>query len=391
MKIGIITFHFAYNCGAVLQCVALCEKLEQMGHEVCVINYQPWYHKNRYMPLKNPFYNCAKRAARRTDNDNIVKQLMRGTKGFLATVYSWRHYPKLRKVDKYFREFNKNNLKETIIYRTYEQLVKNPPKCDLYISGSDQLWNAKLTEGKLDPAYLLDFGNKDVRKITYAMGVSLDNMQETFSSAKELLKKLDAISLREKECYEAINSLTENKVPMHVDVDPTFLLSKEEYDKYICKEELSAEPFIFTYTMMDKSREAVYEIATQMGKKMGIKVIDASANPKSPSNLLEEHRVCGPTQFLWYIKNAEYVVTNSFHGTAFSINMEKNFVTIPHSQTGYRVTEILDKLGLKKRYAYNTEDGMICFDEGADYQNSTKELEKLRQESVNYLELYTKK
>ena len=391
MKIGIITFHFAYNCGAVLQCVALCEKLEQMGHEVCVINYQPWYHKNRYMPLKNPFYNCAKRAARRGDNDNVVKQLMRGAKGFLATVYSWRHYPKLRKVDKYFQTFNKNSLNETRIYRTYDQLVKNPPKCDLYISGSDQLWNAKLTEGKLDPAYLLDFGDEGVKKITYAMGVSLDNMNETFEGVKDIITRLDAISLREKECYEDIKKLTGEKVPMHVDVDPTFLLRKEDYDKYICKESLSDEPFIFTYTMMDKSRDEVYKIATHMSEKLGIKLIDASANPKSPSKLLAEHRVCGPAQFLWYIKNAKYVVTNSFHGTAFSVNMEKDFITIPHSHTGYRVTEILDKLGLEDRYAYDSTEGEKIFEKTADYHTAKEKLDALRQESINYLEMHTMK
>lgn len=383
MKIGIITFHFAYNCGALLQCVALCDKLEQMGQEVCVINYQPWYHKNRYTPIKNPFYNAVKRTARR-QNDNLIKQGLRGTKGFLATIYSWRHYPKLRKVDRYFSSFIKDNLNETCIYRTYEQLVNNPPKCDIYISGSDQLWNAKLTEGKIDMAYLLEFGSKDIRKITYAMGVSLGN-GEPIDNVKESVAKLDAISLREEECYEYISKLTDNKVPMHVDVDPTFLLKKEDYDKYICKEKLCDEPFIFTYTMMDKSREEVYKAATQLGNTLGIKVIDASANPKNPSKLIEEHRLCGPAQFLWYIKNADYVITNSFHGTAFSVNMEKNFVTIPHSQTGYRVTEILDKIGLSGRYADNAIDGLKCLETKEDYAKSRQLLGKLRNESVGYL------
>lgn len=386
MKIGIITFHFAYNCGAVLQCVALCDKLEQMGHEVCVINYQPWYHKNRYTPIKNPFYNAVKRGERR-ENDKFVKQILRAGKGFLATVYSWRHYPKLKKVDGYFKTFNKSNLNETLVYRTYEQLVKNPPKCDVYISGSDQLWNAKLTEGKIDMAYLLEFGSKDIRKITYAMGVSLSNGKEDDSLAmvKESISKLDAISLREEECYEYINGLVDNNVPMHVDVDPTFLLKKEDYDKYICQEKLCDEPFIFTYTMMDKSREEVYKAADRLGKIHGLKVIDASANPKNPSKLIEEHRICGPAQFLWYIKNAEYVVTNSFHGTAFSVNMEKNFVTIPHSHTGYRVTEILDKLGLSNRYADNANDGIKCLETQADYTVGRNKLDILRKESVDYL------
>lgn len=390
MKIGIITFHFAYNCGAVLQCLALSEKLNQMGHEVCVINYQPWYHKNRYTPLKNPVYYSKKRATSRGEGDSVRRQFLRGAKGFASVVYSWRHYPKVNKIDKYFKDFAKNNLNETCIYRTFDQLVNNPPKCDLYISGSDQLWNAKLTEGKIDPAYLLEFGSSDIRKITYSMGVSLKNMEEPVESIKPSLMKFDAISLREEECYKQIHELTEGKVDMHVDVDPTFLLKKEEYDKYIPEESLCDEPFIFTYTMPDSSQMKVYNAAKELSNKLGIKVIDASGNPKNANKKIEDNRICGPAQFLWYIKNADYVVTNSFHGTAFSVNMEKNFVTIPHSQTGYRVTEILDKLGLSNRYANTGIEAVKRFDTKADFEKSSAILDSLREESIKYLEKQTK-
>lgn len=390
MKIGIITFHFAYNCGAVLQCLALSEKLKQLGHEVCVINYQPWYHKNRYTPLKNPIYYSKKRATSKGEGDTIIKQTMRGAKGFASVVYSWRHFPKVNEIDKYFKTFAKENLNETHIYRTFDQLVNNPPKCDLYISGSDQLWNAKLTEGRIDPAYLLEFGSADIRKITYSMGVSLKNMDEPIENIKPSLMKFDAISLREEECYEQINELAEGKVPMHVDVDPTFLLKKEEYDKYMPKESLCDEPFIFTYTMPDKSQMKVYNAAKLLSEKTGIKIIDASGNPKNANRSVPDNRICGPAQFLWYIKNATYVVTNSFHGTAFSVNMEKNFVTIPHSQTGYRVTEILDKLGLDNRYATTGADAVECFDSEANFEKSRELLGKLRENSIEYLKEQTK-
>lgn len=385
MKIGIITFHFAYNCGAALQCVALCEKLKKLGHEVCVINYQPWYHKNRYTPLKNPFYYGIKRAARKEDADSIIKQLLRGSKGFAGAVYSWRHYPKVKKVDRLFKTFIKDNTNETQIYRTLEQLINNPPKCDLYISGSDQLWNSKLTEGKIDPAYLLEFGSDDIRRITYAMGVDIESLQEPLDSVVSSMMRFDSISLREEECYKKISELTRNTVPMHVDVDPTFLLKKEEYDKYISKEDLYDGPFIFTYTMLDESQIEVHKTAYELGKKLGMKVIDASANPRKLNRYVEEQRICGPAQFLWYIKNADYVVTNSFHGTAFSVNMEKNFVTIPHSQTGYRVTEILDKLGLSNRYAKSATEAIECFEKSIDSAKSTAILANLREKSINYI------
>ncbi len=389
MKIGIITFHFAYNCGAVLQCLALSEKLEQLGHEVCVINYQPWYHKNRYTPLKNPVYYAKKRAQSRGKGDTVKKQFLRGAKGFANVVYSWRHYPKVSKIDKYFTKFAKKNLHETHIYRTFDQLVKNPPKCDLYISGSDQLWNGKLTDGKIDPAYLLEFGSSDIRKITYSMGVSFKGSEQPIEEIKSSLMNLDSISLREEEYYNQINELTEGKVPMHVDVDPTFLLKKDEYDKYMPKEALYDGKFIFTYTMPDKSQQEVYKAAKALGKKLNMRVIDASGNPKMANKTIEDNRICGPGEFLWYIKNAEYVVTNSFHGTAFSINMEKNFVTIPHSMTGYRVTEIMDKLGLGNRYAPNSKAALACFDSPADIERSSASLDELRNKSIDYLKEQT--
>lgn len=390
MKIGIITFHFAYNCGAVLQCLALSEKLKQMGHEVCVINYQPWYHKNRYTPLKNPIYYAKKRAQRRPEGDTIVRQTLRGAKGFAQVVYSWRNYGKFSKIDKYFKTFEKDYLNTTKMYRTIDQLRKDPPKCDLYITGSDQLWNAKITEGMIDPAYLLEFGSDDIKKISYAMGVNLKTMTQPLETIKPALKKLDAISLREKEDYDLINQLTDNEVDMHVDVDPTFLLKKDNYDKYIPTECLEKEPYILTYTMPDESQPKVYNAAKMLSEKTGIKVIDVCGNPQKANQKVEDNRICGPAEFLWYVKNATYVVTNSFHGTAFSVNFGKDFVTIPHSTTGYRVTEILDKVGLGMRYATNGPAAVKCFDNPIDFEKTQKLLDELRQGSIEYLKEQTK-
>lgn len=385
MKIGIITFHFVYNCGAVLQCLALSEKLTQLGHEVCVINYQPWYHKNRYAPLKNPIYYAKKCAKQEGANDTFLKRMYRGGRGFASTVYSWRYYPKRKKQDAYFTSFVKKHLNETVLYRTARQLQEKPPKCDVYISGSDQLWNAKITDGMIDPAYLLEFGNEDVKKITFSMGVSFNAMREPVETIKASLMKLDAISLRENDAYNLINELTENKVEMHIDVDPTFLLCKEDYEKYIPTEQLCDEPYILTYTMPDESQQKVNRVAEELGRKTGLRVIDVNGNPQNGNREIKDNRIGGPAEFLWYIKNAEYVVTNSFHGTAFSVNFEKDFVTIPHSHTGYRVTEILDKIGLSNCYATNEEDALQALEMKVDYMEARKKLDDLRNASIEYL------
>ena len=103
MKVGIITFHFPYNCGAVLQCFALQTVLESMDYEASVINYRPWYHQNRYTPLKNPVYWGGRCFA--NPGKTIVHRLYHGADGFLRTVHSWRNYPEASKKENKFRPF----------------------------------------------------------------------------------------------------------------------------------------------------------------------------------------------------------------------------------------------------------------------------------------------
>ncbi len=385
MKIGIITFHFVYNCGAQLQCLALSEKLKSMGHEVCVINYQPWYHKNRYTAIKNPVYYGKKMAADRGDGASTLKRFARGTKGFLVTVYSYRNYFDVKERAKLFGDFEKTYLNETRVYRTLNELKKDPPVCDLYISGSDQLWNAKLTEGKLDGAYLLDFGAPDIKRITYAMGVNFKNMTTTEEELKEKLSHFGAISLREAEYLDDIRRLTEGKVKTHVDLDPTFLLKAEDYEAFIPKETLEKDRYIVTYTMPDTSQKLVYQAAAKLSEKTGLKVIDVCGNPTLANKRMPDHRVVGPAQFLWYMKNADYVLTNSFHGTAFSVNLHKNFAVIPHSLTGYRVTELLDRAGLRDRAVTTPEETLPLFEKEPDHEKADEMLELRRKESEEYL------
>lgn len=385
MKIGIITFHFVYNCGAQLQCLALSEKLKSMGHEVCVINYQPWYHKNRYTAIKNPVYYGKKMAADRGDGAGVLKRGARGAKGFLVTVYSYRNYFSVKERAKLFGDFERTYLNETKVYRTLKELKKDPPVCDLYISGSDQLWNAKLTEGKLDNAYLLDFGSSDIKRITYAMGVNFSNMTTTEEELKEKLSNFSAISLREAEYLEDIERLTEGKVRTRVDLDPTFLLEAQDYDRFIPKETLEKDRYIVTYTMPDTSQKLIYQAAAKLSEKTGLKVIDVCGNPTLANRRMPDNRVVGPTQFLWYMKNADYVLTNSFHGTAFSVNLNKNFAVIPHSLTGYRVTELLERAGLRERAVTEPDQTLPLFDREPDFNTANEKLSQYREESVGFL------
>lgn len=384
MKVGIITYHFPYNCGAALQCLALQTKLEELGHEVCVINYRPWYHQNRYTALKNPIYFAMKQFFGPAENrlDRIHNTLW----GFYATIRSWKNYPKLRLKEEKSRGFVKRYLKETRVYRTVKQLQKNPPKCDIYIAGSDQLWNAAITEGKFDSAYFLNFGSKNVGKMTYSVGANFSKLQNPEAALKELIRDLDAISLRESQFMPVVEVAAEGKIPTHIDLDPTMLLDPETYEQFMPDLPKEKEPYILTYTMCGETQKQIYNGARMLSEKLGMKVIDVSADPGKMNLKVEDNRLCSPDEFLWYVKNADYVFTNSFHGTVFSVLFRKKFVTIPHAQTGNRVTELLDKLGLSGRYHTVTTEAIKLLTNDIDYDTVFNNLKALRSISIDFLQ-----
>ena len=383
MKIGIITYHFPYNCGAALQCFALQTKLEELGHEVCVINYRPWYHQNRYTPLKNPFYFANKRF--HDPADNILKRCWHAIDGFLRTIHSWKRYPEVSLKEKKFRGFVKRYLKETKVYRSLKQLQKNPPDCEMYISGSDQLWNCGITGGVFDSAYFLNFGSDDVGRMSYSVGADFSKLQEPEKVLRDLVKKFDVISLREEKFMPAVEKAVDGKIPTHIDVDPTLLLNVENYCKHMPDLPEEKEPYILTYTMTGETQKQIYNGARILSEKLGMKVIDVSGDPNKMNQKVKDNRLCGPDELLWYVKHAEYVVTNSFHGTVFSVLFQKKFVTIPHAQTGNRVTELLDKLGLSNRYKRVTTEAVEEITNDIDYTAVTEKLNALRSNSAEFL------
>lgn len=383
MKVGIITFHFPYNCGAALQCFALQTKLEELGHEAHIINYRPWYHQNRYTPLKNPIYFAKKRF--HEPAGNWVKRWYHALDGFARTVHSWKRYPEVAEKEKKFRTFVKTHLKETEVYRTLEQLQKKPPACDLYIAGSDQLWNSAITNGHFDGAYFLNFGDKHIKRITYSVGADFSKLSEPEEALKNVIQNIDTISLREEKWRPIVEKATEGKIPVHIDLDPTLLLDEDTYIRNMPKMPEEREPYILTYTMNGETQKQVYNGARMLSEKLGMRIIDVSGDPNHMNKKVEDNRLCSPDEFLWYVYHADYVVTNSFHGTVFSVLFQKKFVTIPHAVTGNRVTELLDKLGLSDRYHRVTADAIQEITNEIAYDAAMEKLKALRQISIDFL------
>lgn len=383
MKVGIITFHFPFNYGAVLQCYALSCKIESLGSEPQVINYCPWYHQNRYSSYKNPFYYANKKM--HEPARNILTRTYHGVKGFRDTVRSWKGGRKRSIREKQFNAFRKAHLHETRMYRNIGDLRRRPPECDLYIAGSDQLWNSKLTENKFDPAYFLAFGSEKTRRATYAVGSYFQDPEAAREQIAPMLKQLDVISLRETKFLPDVQDATEMKIPVHIDIDPTLLLDVEAYEALLPKDPPEKEPYILVYTMPGPAQKQVNEAARKLSEKTGLHLIDINGNPNGENRRIKDQRICSPEEFLWYFKNAVYVVTNSFHGTVFSVLFKKRFAVILHKETGNRVSELLDKLGLTDRYTDQTDAVQRILGIASDWNAAHAALEELRTESVRYL------
>ena len=138
-----------------------------------------------------------------------------------------------------------------------------------------------------------------------------------------------------------IKRASKDGFPLYQNIDPTLLLDSYVYERFEAPVSvLPQSSYILTYTMGDKSQGKVYAVAKKLGQELNLPVIDITGNPSRKNEIFGVNSAkAGPDEFLTHIKNAEYVITNSFHGTAFSVIYHKQFVVVPHSKTGNRVTD----------------------------------------------------
>ena len=304
---------------------------------------------------------------------------------FRDTVKSWKDAKERLVREEKFNAFRKARLHETRMYRSIHSLRLFPPRCDLYIAGSDQLWNSKLTDQKFDPAYFLNFGPKKTMRITYAVGSYFADPAAAKAEIAPLLKKVNCISLREKKFLNDVKDAAYRNMRIHIDVDPTLLLDASAYDALLPKEPLEKDPYIVVYSMPGPAQKQVNEAAKAIAEKTGLHLIDVNGNPNAGNRQIEDQRICSPGEFLWYIKNATYVVTNSFHGTVFSVLYEKRFAVILHKETGNRVSELLESLGLATYCTGKTEAVEPILNRPINWKNVKSKLWRLREDSLDYL------
>lgn len=331
MEIRIITCHDVNNFGASLQAYALQTYLKSIGHNVKIIDYVPSYQnqglKWSKIPKDSKYYKTLKN-----------KPILKFCYELLKTISKWRYY--LRTIP--FRKFKNKYLSCTEHYKTIQELKENPPKADLYIAGSDQIWNTRLKNGS-DPAFYMDFGDKMTRRISYAASLGIPFFYEEYTEfVKSELEKLDSISVREESGKKAIIALNISK-SIEVVVDPVFLLSKLEWQKFV-QNNNNNKPYIFVYDIYTSDKK-IEEYAKKVQKETGYRLIAIN-----DCNLVKYADLnkwfVSPIDFISMLANSEFVISNSFHATAFSVIFNKPFATIFNDKANVRMTNFLQEIGL---------------------------------------------
>ena len=341
MKISIITCHRVYNYGASLQAHALQHYLEQMGNEVEIIDYNPWFHCDRY----NPFW-----FNRKSKDKRVFFYPYRFYRAYRSGMFeTWgRKSP--------FEHFTKNILHLTSKkYKSIDDLKKYPPAADIYIAGSDQIWNTCSENGR-DPSYYLDFGSPK-RRISYAASLATSAIAKGWEDfVKRKVEKFDYVSVREETGVAILKSLGIGNVEMVL--DPVFLLDEKYWsllsEQAKCYKKIEGKSYLLLYDFLGNNMQ-MRDFAKMISQKNNLIIVSINDLRKSEYADININDA-GPLEFLRLIRNSSCVISNSFHATAFSIIFKRDFYT--YSLTGHnnssRMVDFLSMLGLSERF--NTAD-----------------------------------
>ena len=331
MKINVITRHAPSNYGSLLQSIATVNVLQCMGHDAFIIDY-----------------------IRPDDLGlNKVKQeaSLKGGSLIKKFIYTLVRYPIEKIAELRFRKMRKKHLKTTTRCSSVEDLAGL--QADSFMTGSDQVWGS-MVNGKYDPAYFLDFV-KNGKKVAYAASFGKAKLGEnTANEYKQLLSSYEKIAVREDSAVELIKSWGGTNCVGQV-IDPTLLLSGDEWKDLLDVKDCKTEPYILIYQIHNDPKLSQYAKDLAAHKKLKLIRVNPFLHQCFRGG---SFRLCPDVkEFLELINNAAYIVTDSFHGTCFAINFNKQFIEIlPNNATGTRNQSILTLTGLTSRIVTDYSD-----------------------------------
>jgi hypothetical protein len=339
-KVGVLTFHYSDNNGAVLQAYGLSKALQEMGHDVEIVDYRPLAARLRY-------------------SGHWPKH----AKSFLRVAYKrWK-----------FHRFRHSYLPLSRTYLSLTDLEKAPPEADYFVCGSDQVWNIASFRG-FDPAFFLAFlKDSGPRRVSYAATFgNAEDLGGYRRSIGELLSRFDHLSVRDLKSQRMVRDLVD-RFAEHV-LDPSFLA---DYGP-ITPPPVIKPPYVLMnyFGRTELSADAVRVLRNHF--KIPIVSIGRKVHGTTAVNT-------GPVQWLSLMRHADFVCTNSFHGTCFSLINRKPFVMLPNQGAMSRLEDILQTAGLADRLVCDSRGLEKALGSQIDYSAVSLRINEARERSFAYL------
>ena len=353
--IAFITVHIGVNVGSNLQAIATSEVLKKTGHDPILINYIP------------------PRVSYKRYWSDAKKSWIR----FLKAIYN---FPRVYSLNKKFEKYQSKHCIMTKPIYDYDNFRKVVPKADIYMTGSDQVWNFVHNEG-YDYHYFFD-GIKG-KKVAFAASIGMNTLAtEEAKILKEKLLDYDKITVRED---RAVELLQEIGIKSEQIIDPTLLLNKDQWKQYM-SEPVFNEPYVLVYhpyNIVDIQK--IYDVARKVANKKNLKVVSFLWWERHPIKQADKTIFnASPGEFLSLMYHADYVITNSFHGTAFSINFNKQFWVFSPSKFSSRITSLVNMLGIENRLI-NAQIEDKDIDSIIEYKGINAQLDSERARAMQFL------
>lgn len=370
MKIAIITIHGIPNYGSALQAFALQRYLNDTypDSESIIVDYE---YQNRDQTKK------------------LIKKI-----GLFPYIQNQiRKYKHSREKNTKFRlerfkKFRDDQMVLTKHYNSYRQLVtdKSLHGYDLYITGSDQIWNSKTVMG--DSAFLWSFIPDNKIRISFSASFGIDRIYDEYIELfKKYLSKYRAIGVREQSGLQILGDMQLNK-EIVVTCDPTFLLTKNIYQELLNKKQIEVEGdyiLVYALTYAFDPKPAITEVIEMAAEKYGCKVIFMSVSTVGYKGTKEIITNGGPYDFLYLIANAKYVVTSSFHGTAFATIFRKPFTAVCPENGDNRIKDFLYEVKLSNSIVYSNQQNASLSDDKMFTEEFEFSYNEYVQNSKNFL------
>ena len=359
LDVKIVTCHDVNNFGASLQVYALQTYLEQTGHHVQVVDYKPYYQQVvNHHPLQF----------------KSGKGWLRGVASMLYNLPSALSHEQRNRL---FKQFTENHLHLTDRFYDIQQLIAANLKADVFIAGSDQIWNSMYLTGR-DSVFYLDFVSSNARKVAYAPSLLVDKNDKRLEYLyRQKLAKFDYLSVREKCSLPFVQQM--GREDCEVVCDPVLLLSSTQWDTLFPIQSFVKEPYLLVYDF-DNSKQ-ITEISREIARRESLKIINVSID--TLKNLGKRMKNIGPIEFLSLIRGASFVVSSSYHATLLSLLFHKRFCVVRRQlDINFRMEDLLGNYGLHDRFVSNYTPALLKDD---DYSHIDKKMQSLVSLSKDYL------